>query len=173
MGASMSRGGAKKEGGTESETGSRLWGVSTEPDTGLEITELWDHDLSWSWMLNRLSHPRIPISLFSFFEDEKVAAVVVFWLLLPTLELKCHMPLTISFHKIFILPFLFLLGCSERYLIAPFSCLDCDYFIQAVDPFWAFFMYWFELWKKKMKLKNHVIRKNKRHPLIGRGGWVS
>ena len=34
----MSRGGAEKEGDTESEAGSRLRTVSTEPDTGLELT---------------------------------------------------------------------------------------------------------------------------------------
>ena len=34
----MSRGGAEREGDTESETGSRLRAVSTEPDTGLEPT---------------------------------------------------------------------------------------------------------------------------------------
>ena len=33
----MSRGGAEREGDTESETGSRLWAVSTEPDVGLEL----------------------------------------------------------------------------------------------------------------------------------------
>ena len=30
----------QREGDTESETGSRLWAVSTEPDTGLELTDL-------------------------------------------------------------------------------------------------------------------------------------
>ena len=39
---SMNRGGAEREGDTESETGSRLWAVSTEPDAGLELT---DHDI--------------------------------------------------------------------------------------------------------------------------------
>ena len=34
----MSRGGAEREGDTESEAGSRLQAVSTEPDTGLEPT---------------------------------------------------------------------------------------------------------------------------------------
>ena len=29
----------QREGDTESETGSRLWAVSTEPDTGLELTD--------------------------------------------------------------------------------------------------------------------------------------
>ena len=35
---SVSRGGAEREGGTESEAGSRLRAVGTEPDTGLERT---------------------------------------------------------------------------------------------------------------------------------------
>ena len=34
---SMSGGGAEREGDTESEVGSRLWAVSTEPDVGLEL----------------------------------------------------------------------------------------------------------------------------------------
>ena len=35
---SMSGGGAEREGDTESEAGSRLWAVSTEPDDGLKLT---------------------------------------------------------------------------------------------------------------------------------------
>ena len=35
----MIRGGAEKEGDTESEAGSRLWAVSTQPDAGLELTD--------------------------------------------------------------------------------------------------------------------------------------
>ena len=35
----MSGGGAEGEGDTESEAGSRLWAVSIEPDTGLELTD--------------------------------------------------------------------------------------------------------------------------------------
>ena len=35
----MSGGGAEREGDTESETGSRLRAVSTEPDSGLELTD--------------------------------------------------------------------------------------------------------------------------------------
>ena len=35
----MIRGGAEREGDTESETGSRLRGVSTEPDAGPELTD--------------------------------------------------------------------------------------------------------------------------------------
>ena len=32
----MNGGGSEREGDTESETGSRLWAVSTEPDAGFE-----------------------------------------------------------------------------------------------------------------------------------------
>ena len=35
---SMRWGGAEREGDMESKAGSRLWAVSTEPDTGLELT---------------------------------------------------------------------------------------------------------------------------------------
>ena len=33
----MSGGGAEREGDTESEAGSRLWAISTEPDAGLNL----------------------------------------------------------------------------------------------------------------------------------------
>ena len=36
----MSRGGAEREGDTESEAGSRLRAVGTEPDAGLELTNV-------------------------------------------------------------------------------------------------------------------------------------
>ena len=35
----MNGGGSEREGDTESEAGSRLWAVSTEPDVGLELTD--------------------------------------------------------------------------------------------------------------------------------------
>ena len=35
----MSRGGAEREGDTESETGSRLRAISPEPDSGLELLD--------------------------------------------------------------------------------------------------------------------------------------
>ena len=35
----MNRGGAEREGDTESEAGSRLQAVSIEPDAGLELTD--------------------------------------------------------------------------------------------------------------------------------------
>ena len=37
---SVSRGVAEREGDTESQAGSRLQAVRTEPDTGLELTDL-------------------------------------------------------------------------------------------------------------------------------------
>ena len=59
----------QREGDTESEAGSRIWAVSTEPDVGLELKP-WDHDLSRSRLLHRLSHPGTPcifnVSLFHF-----------------------------------------------------------------------------------------------------------
>ena len=36
---SMNGGGAEREGDTESEAGSRLWAISPEPDTGLELPD--------------------------------------------------------------------------------------------------------------------------------------
>ena len=39
---SMSRGGEKREGDTDSQAGSRLRAVSTEPDAGLELM---DHEI--------------------------------------------------------------------------------------------------------------------------------
>ena len=36
---SMNGGGAEREGDTESETGSRLWAIRPEPDTGLDLPD--------------------------------------------------------------------------------------------------------------------------------------
>ena len=43
---SMNGGGAEREGDTESETGSRLWAINPEPDTGFELTDPRDRDLA-------------------------------------------------------------------------------------------------------------------------------
>ena len=56
----MNGGGSEREGDTESETDSRLWAVSTEPNAGLKLTDHGDHDLSQSQTLNQLSHPGAP-----------------------------------------------------------------------------------------------------------------
>ena len=65
---SMSRGGAEREGDTDSEVGSRMWAVSTEHDAGLEPT---NHEIMiWaetkSLMLNQLNHPGAPPNKFFF-----------------------------------------------------------------------------------------------------------
>ena len=59
-----SRGGSERGGSTDSEAGSRLWAVSTESNMGLELNEPWNHDLSWSQMLNQLSNPEKFFFLF-------------------------------------------------------------------------------------------------------------
>ena len=61
------------------EAGSRLWAVSTEPDVGLKLMNLKDHDLSQSWTLNRLSnlgtpHFKMGIIMLSL-EDTNTSAV--------------------------------------------------------------------------------------------------
>ena len=56
---SMSRGRVER-GRTESEAGSRLRAVSTEPDARAGSHELRDRDLSRSQTLKRLSHPGAP-----------------------------------------------------------------------------------------------------------------
>ena len=57
----MNGGGSEREEDTESETGSRLRAVSTEPDAGLELT---DREIMTRAevrrLLNRLSHPGAP-----------------------------------------------------------------------------------------------------------------
>ena len=58
---SMSRGGAERGGDTESEAGSRLWAVSTEPNVGLKLTDreimTWAevrHSTDWATQAPRL-----------------------------------------------------------------------------------------------------------------------
>ena len=59
----MNGGGSEREGDTESETGSRLWAVSTEPDAGLKLTDR--EIMTWAEVgpLNQLSHPGAPEEL--------------------------------------------------------------------------------------------------------------
>ena len=56
---SMNGGGAEREGDTESEAGSRL-SCQHRALRGAHTHRPWDHDLSWSWKPNRLSHPGTP-----------------------------------------------------------------------------------------------------------------
>ena len=57
-GQSMNQGGAEREGDTESAAGSRLWAVSTEPDTGLELTDR--EIMTWAEVGRSTEPPRRP-----------------------------------------------------------------------------------------------------------------
>ena len=63
----MSRGGAETEGDTESEAGSKLRAVSTEPNMGLELV---NHRIMTGAevgaQLNQLSHPCSPDFFFLY-----------------------------------------------------------------------------------------------------------
>ena len=68
----MNRGGAEREGDTESETGSRLWAVSPEPDAGLELT---DHEIMTWAEVGRLTNQAAQAPQLTYFwerETEKV-----------------------------------------------------------------------------------------------------
>ena len=60
---SISRGRAKREGDRVSKTGSVL---SVQSPILARTQEPWEHDLSWSWLLNWLSHPGAPVFCFFF-----------------------------------------------------------------------------------------------------------
>ena len=62
---SMSGGGAEREGDTESEAGSRLWAVSTEPDVGLELT---DREIMTWVEVRRLTNWATQAPLFQHFK---------------------------------------------------------------------------------------------------------
>ena len=74
--------GAESEGDTESEAGSRLWAVSTEPDAGLESTNL--EIMTWA-KVGRLTKwaIQVPLSLFCY-NSQILCYVAKFsqWLLL-------------------------------------------------------------------------------------------
>ena len=57
---SMSRGGAEREGDTESEAGSRLWAVSMEPDAGLQLM---NHEIMTWAEVGRLTNWATQVSL--------------------------------------------------------------------------------------------------------------
>ena len=59
-----SRGGAEREGDTESKAGSRLWAVSTEPDVGLELRK---HEIMTWAEVGRLTGwaTQVPLIYFS------------------------------------------------------------------------------------------------------------
>ena len=67
---SVSRGGAEREGDTESEAGSRLRAVSTEPDVGLEPT---NREIMTRAEVGRLTDGATPapLILFYFFRERE------------------------------------------------------------------------------------------------------
>ena len=54
----MSEGGEERDRGTEDPKQALCWQQRTQCRAWTH--EMWDHDLSWSWMLNWLSHPGAP-----------------------------------------------------------------------------------------------------------------
>ena len=63
---SVSGEGAERQGDAESETGSRLWAVSTEPDAGLELTNY--EMMTWAEVGHRADWAtEAPPSTFFFF----------------------------------------------------------------------------------------------------------
>ena len=66
----MSRGGVEREKDTESEAGSRLWAVSTEPDVGLELAN--QEIMTWAEVGRSINWatqaPRILQNWFGFFQ---------------------------------------------------------------------------------------------------------
>ena len=56
----------KREGNKGLEVGFALTGWQQQAWCGAWTQEPWDHDLSWSWMLNWLSHPWAPFLVFNY-----------------------------------------------------------------------------------------------------------
>ena len=78
----MSRGGAER--GGESEAGSRLWALSTEPDAGLELTNC--EIMTWA-KVGRLTDwaTQVPHFVFKIFYKFLNICDIVFF---PTFEMK-------------------------------------------------------------------------------------
>ena len=70
----MSKGGAKREGDTESKAGSRLWAVSTEPDAGLELTNC--ETMAWAEVEPLTNWARqAPVNIFKL--DNIIVLVII------------------------------------------------------------------------------------------------
>ena len=77
---SMNGGGSEGEGDTESEAGSRLWAVDTEPDTGLKLT---NHEIMTWTKVSRSTHwatqaPRV-MTYFRYSEIENESQEFYIW----------------------------------------------------------------------------------------------
>ena len=66
----VSKGGAEREGDTESEAGSRFWAVSTEPDAGLKLK---NHDIMTQAEVRGLTTWATQVPLFYFVFDSREA----------------------------------------------------------------------------------------------------
>ena len=116
--------GSEREGDTESETGSRLWVVSTEPDAGLKLT---DHEIMTWAEVRRLTDwatqaPLITIfkytvqwyQVHSYFATITTSYLQIFFCLAklklyPHLTTTPHSPLPSPWHP----PFYFLLSVAS------------------------------------------------------------
>ena len=101
----MSRGGAQERG--RRRIWSRLQALSCQHRawSGARTREPWDHDLSWSQTLNRLSHPGTPESLFLILWDiylgvellgHMIIVCLAFWgvaKLFSTVSIQFYIPL--------------------------------------------------------------------------------
>ena len=83
----MSRGGADREGDTGSEAGSRLWDVSTEPDSGLELTNR--EIMTWT-KVRRLTGWAIQVPHSPSFSIEAATWIVGTSRLAPLLSIAWH-----------------------------------------------------------------------------------
>ena len=84
-GQSTSGGGAEKEWDTESEAGSRLWAISTEPDTGLKLTNC--EIMTWAEVgHNRLSHPGAQKKFYILIES--YLSILLIYLSIPIIYLS-------------------------------------------------------------------------------------
>ena len=80
---SVSRGGIERGGDTESEAGSRLWAVSTEPDTVLELTIC--EIMTWA-EVSRLTNWAIQAPLYFLLSNSHVNAYISYQHLVPGSE---------------------------------------------------------------------------------------
>ena len=77
---SMSMGGAERGGDTESEVGSRLWAVSTEPDAGLELTNR--KIMTWA-EVGRLTDWATQVPLLSYVFIKPLSVLISLLITLP------------------------------------------------------------------------------------------
>ena len=98
----MNGGGSQREGDTESETGSRLWAVSTEPDAGLKPTDReimtwaevrrltdWATQVPQYWVLLTGADAGLLHTVLSFPHTESLWQLRIKWVHLTALTVCC------------------------------------------------------------------------------------